>query len=197
MSCTKREGNTLSIAVRTFWDGGDYSPLTKTNPVHVKGAHICILTHITKSELDALFSTVNMANGFGKAFNAFPPGWEKDFGPLRDLHNIREGWTRPDDPERARFCAPSHTDIAEARRIRWGGSPTRSEKEDARAQINAYLKARMETGSVRDRADVLTALREAGLDINREGKDYITVKDPDSGEKIRMKGGILWSRLET
>ena len=25
----------------------------------------------------------------------------------------------------------------------------------------------------RDRADVVTALREAGLDINREGKDYI------------------------
>ncbi len=126
----------------------------------------------------------------GKAFNAFPPGWQRAFDSLRDLHNIRNGWTRPDDPERTRFCAPSHADIMEARLLRWGKNPTRSEKEEARDYINAYLKAKMETGTVRDRADVVTALREAGLDINREGKDYITVKDPDSGEKIRLKGGI-------
>ena len=33
------------------------------------------------------------------------------------------------------------------------------------------------------------ALQEAGLEINRAGKDYITVKDPDSGEKLRPTGG--------
>ena len=68
LSCTKREGNTLSMAIRTFWDGGDYSPLTKTNPMHVKGAHICLLSHITKAELDTSLSNVNMANGFGNRF---------------------------------------------------------------------------------------------------------------------------------
>jgi hypothetical protein len=30
----------------------------------------------------------------------------------------------------------------------------------------------------------------AGLEINRAGKDYLTVKDPESGEKLRLKGGI-------
>lgn len=54
----------------------------------------------------------------GKAFNAFPPGWQHAFDPVRDLHNIRNGWTRPDDPERARLFAPSTADIIEARLIR-------------------------------------------------------------------------------
>jgi hypothetical protein len=68
LSCTKREGNTLSMAIRTFWDGGEYSPLTKTNPMQVRGAHICLLSHITKTELDLSLSNVNMANGFGNRF---------------------------------------------------------------------------------------------------------------------------------
>ena len=68
LSCTKREGNTLSMAIRTFWDGGEYSPLTKTNPMEVKGAHICLLSHITKEELEMSLSSVNMANGFGNRF---------------------------------------------------------------------------------------------------------------------------------
>ncbi|MDR1535782.1 MAG: DUF6371 domain-containing protein [Planctomycetota bacterium] len=68
LTCTKREGNTLSMAVRTFWDGGEYAPLTKNSPMLVTGAHICILTHITTAELAALFSAVNMLNGFGNRF---------------------------------------------------------------------------------------------------------------------------------
>lgn len=38
------------------------------------------------------------------------------------------------------------------------------------------------------------ALQEAGLEINRAGKDYITVKAPDSGEKLRLKGRALGLR---
>lgn len=37
---------------------------------------------------------------------------------------------------------------------------------------------------------MLIVLQETGLEINRAGKDYITVKDPESGEKLRLKGGI-------
>ena len=145
-------------------------------------------SHAGHHELHFVIPRMELSTG--KAFNAFPPGWEKDFAPLRDLENPRYGWTRPDDPERARFCAPSQADIHEARLIRWGRNPTRNEKEKAREVINEYLKAKMEAGAVRDRADVLAALREAGLEINREGQDYISVKDPDSGEKIRLKGGV-------
>lgn len=37
---------------------------------------------------------------------------------------------------------------------------------------------------------MLTALQEAGLEINQARKDYITVKDPESREKLSLKGGI-------
>jgi hypothetical protein len=68
LACTKREGNTLSMGLRCFWDSGDYSPLTKNNPVRVKNAHICIITHITMQELAVALADVQAFNGFGNRF---------------------------------------------------------------------------------------------------------------------------------
>lgn len=68
LACTKREGNTLSMGIRCFWDSGDYAPLTKNNPVMVRGAHISILTHITMQELAVCLGDVQAVNGFGNRF---------------------------------------------------------------------------------------------------------------------------------
>ncbi len=68
LACTKREGNTLSMGIRCFWDSGDYSPLTKNNPITVKGAHINIITHITMQELAVCLGEVQAFNGFGNRF---------------------------------------------------------------------------------------------------------------------------------
>jgi hypothetical protein len=68
LACTKREGNTLSMGLRCFWDSGDYAPLTKNNPVRVKNAHICIVTHITMQELAVALADVQAFNGFGNRF---------------------------------------------------------------------------------------------------------------------------------
>lgn len=68
LACTKREGNTLSMGIRCFWDSGDYAPLTKNNPVTVRGAHINIITHITMQELAVCLGDVQAVNGFGNRF---------------------------------------------------------------------------------------------------------------------------------
>ncbi|QJT09509.1 DUF3987 domain-containing protein [Oceanidesulfovibrio marinus] len=68
LACTKREGNTLSMGIRSFWDSGDYAPLTKNNPVVVRGAHISIITHITTQELAVCLGEVQAVNGFGNRF---------------------------------------------------------------------------------------------------------------------------------
>jgi hypothetical protein len=68
LACTKREGNTLSMGLRCFWDSGDYAPLTKNNPIRVKNAHICIITHITMQELAVALAEVQAFNGFGNRF---------------------------------------------------------------------------------------------------------------------------------
>lgn len=68
LACTRREGNTLSMGIRSFWDSGDYAPLTKNNPIMVRGAHINILTHITMQELAVSLGDVQAFNGFGNRF---------------------------------------------------------------------------------------------------------------------------------
>lgn len=65
---TKREGNTLSVVMRSMWDSGDVAPLTKHQATKTTGANICITTHITIQELKALLDSVQAFNGFGNRF---------------------------------------------------------------------------------------------------------------------------------
>jgi hypothetical protein len=144
--------------------------------------------HAGHHELHFVIPRLDLASG--KDFNACPPGWQKDFDVFRDLHNHREGWARPDDPARARLHTPEHADLHKARLIRWGKTPGKDERAEAKEAVHAYLTAKIEQGLVRSREDVVAALKEAGLEINRTGKEYLTVKDPESEEKLRLKGGI-------
>ena len=145
-------------------------------------------SHANHHELHFVIPRVELSGG--KAFNPCPPGWQKQFDVFRDLHNHREGWARPDDPARTRLHTPEHADLHKARLLRWGKTPGKDERAEAKNAVHEYLRECIEQGTVASRADVLTALQGTGLEINRAGKDYITVKDPDSGEKLRLKGGI-------
>ncbi len=145
-------------------------------------------SHAGHHELHFVIPRVELSTG--KAFNAFPPGWRKDFDQLRDLYNWRENWTRPDDPARARFSTPDHADLHKARLIRWGKEPKPDARAEAKSAVHDYVRAMMESGQVHDRDSLIKALTDAGLEINRAGKDYVTVKDADSGEKLRLKGGV-------
>ena len=136
----------------------------------------------------------------GKAFNPFPPGWEKSFAPLRAMHNMREGWERPDAPQHVRLYTPEHADLHNARLLRWGKKPRRSERAVAKEAIHTYLAESITQGLITSRDDVCKALHEVGLYIVRKGKDYITVQDAKNGEKLRLKGGIygtgyIWNIL--
>jgi hypothetical protein len=144
--------------------------------------------HAGHHELHFVIPRLDLASG--KDFNACPPGWQKDFDVFRDLYNHQEGWARPDDPARARLHTPDHADLHNARLIRWGKNPGKDDRAEAKEAIHAYLAAKLEQGLVRSREDVVSALREAGLEINRAGKDYLTVKNPEGGGKLRLKGGI-------
>ena len=155
-------------------------------------------THVNRCELHFVIPRMELSTG--NAFNAFPPGWQKDFDPLRDYENIKHNWTRPNDPDRARMFTPSNADIIEARLTRWGQNPTKAEKEQARDVINNYIKELIENDIIKIRSDITTSLREIGLDINRESKSYITVKDSTTNQKIRLTGGVYnaeWSAGNT
>lgn len=148
-------------------------------------------THAGHHELHFLIPRLELSSG--KDFNACPPGWQKDFDVFRDLFNWREGWARPDDPARARDELPKKADLFKARMARWGKEIRESDRDRAKEIIHAFLKEKIAQGLVRDRADILKALKEQGLNINREGRDYISVIAPDSGMKMRFKGGFYAS----
>lgn len=65
---TARSGNTLSPTVRTAWDTGTMMTLTKNDPIVATGAHICIVGHITITELRAELTATDTANGFANRF---------------------------------------------------------------------------------------------------------------------------------
>ena len=122
----------------------------------------------------------------GKSLNIAPPGWEKTFGTLRDWQNCKRGWSRPDDPARARVLQQDFRASREASERRGG----RARPKDPRKTITAYVVARIESGSVTDRGSLVAALKEAGLEVPRQGKNYITVRDPKSQGRWRLKGSI-------
>lgn len=63
-----REGNTLSAVIRNAWDTGNLRTLTKSTPARATGAHISIITHITKDEILCSFDGSEAGNGFGNRF---------------------------------------------------------------------------------------------------------------------------------
>ncbi|MDR2055765.1 MAG: relaxase/mobilization nuclease domain-containing protein [Desulfovibrio sp.] len=149
-------------------------------------------SHAGHHELHFLIPRLELSSG--KDFNACPPGWRKDFDVFRDLHNRCEGWARPDDPFRARLYKPEHTELHRARLLRRGRTPSGDERAEAREAVHSYLKQKVELGIARDRKDILYCLTQAGLKISRAGKEYITVNDPGSGEKFRLRGGMYAER---
>ena len=122
----------------------------------------------------------------GKSLNIAPPGWQQTFAPLRDGFNHEHGWSRPDDPARARTQQPGHRAYVEAATLRTG----LEHEAEPRELIRDYLVQRVENGAVQSRADVVSALEEAGLEVPRQGASYVTAREPDSGKRWRLKGAL-------
>ncbi len=61
----ERDGNLLSPILRSAWDGGKLSPLTKSHPIEATDSHISLIGHITEEELVHRLTETEAANGFG------------------------------------------------------------------------------------------------------------------------------------
>ena len=123
----------------------------------------------------------------GRSLNIAPPGWQKTFDPLRDALNFEHGWSRPDDPARARPNRPApyraYLD-AETLRAGWEVEP------NPRELIGQHLMARVAAGTVTDRAGVVAALEELDLEVTRQGEHYVTARHPETGDRWRLKGTL-------
>lgn len=64
----KREGNTLSAALRDAWDGVSIKPATKAAKVGATDPHIAVMGAVTPGELRTCLSTRELTNGFANRF---------------------------------------------------------------------------------------------------------------------------------
>ena len=129
----------------------------------------------------------------GRSLNIAPPGWQRTFDPLRDAFNYEHGWSRPDDPARARAYRP------EPSRASRDATALRAElavEPDPRQRIGEYVLERVTAGAVRDRAGVVAALGELGLEVTRQGRHYVTARHPDTGDRWRLKGALYEHDLD-
>lgn len=172
----KQINNVLDDFEKTAWAGLDQDRYSWSAILHRDNKGGCHV-HVFAARVDL---------ETGKSLNIAPPGHNKIFDALRDYYNNKEDWARPDDPNRARLCQPGvHSHITAARlRIGLNVEP------DSRQLITDYLVQKIETGEIENRKDILFALNDAGFETPRHGKQYITVLDPESGKKIRLKGAI-------
>ena len=67
----KREGNTLSAALRDCWDGVSMKPATKTSRLWATDPHVAIIGAVTPSELLGLMASRELTNGFANRFLMF------------------------------------------------------------------------------------------------------------------------------
>ncbi|MDE9590336.1 hypothetical protein, partial [Xenorhabdus bovienii] len=124
-----------------------------------------------------------------KSLNIRPPGAaaKQAFDDFRSEVNACYGLADPDDPHRAQEIAqPDHLLKITAEAFRRGEKL----QEDMRVLINAVLSQRAVQGVIRNRRDVIEQVADLGLKVTREGKNYITVSDLESGQRWRMKGGL-------
>lgn len=133
--------------------------------------------HTEGGRVELHFVTPRMELTTGKALNIAPPNWQKLFDPLQNALNYENRWADPHSPEHARNTQKATENAPRAR---------------DRESIGKYVETLVEASLVSNRAEIIKALQDAGLEINRQGKDYISVKDPKTPEQkaFRLKGAI-------
>ena len=130
-----------------------------SSPTATPGRQWCTVSATAALTVHVLAARCDLETG--RSLNIAPPGWQKTFDPLRDAFNAEQGWSRPDDPARARVQQPGHRAYVEAAQLRAGLALEPAPRD----LIRDYLLQRVEHGTVQDRADIVAALQEAGLEV--------------------------------
>lgn len=132
--------------------------------------------HTHEDRVELHFCTPRLELTTGLSLNIAPPGYQAAFDSLRDLMNKTHHWADPMELERAQEVR--HT-IEE---------PTRAQGRD---ELHRWVLDQISVGLIEDRASMIDALTDAGFDIPRASKTYLTARDPDTGERWRLKGEIF------
>ncbi|SHH13738.1 Relaxase/Mobilisation nuclease domain-containing protein [Cognatiyoonia sediminum] len=176
-----------TAGVISFADSDDPSPDAQQEAIELfealafagldRDQYDCLwVRHSHEGNVELHFCTPRLELSTGKALNIAPPGHETAFSSLRDLLNKTHGWADPLDPERAREVRATIE------------APTRAQ---GREELHEWILDQISVGTINDRASMIGALTDAGFEIPRASKNYVTAQDPDTGERWRLKGEIF------
>jgi hypothetical protein len=146
-------------------------------------------THAGHHELH--FVTPRMELASGKSLNIHPPGRvsQQMFDTFRSMVNAEYGLADPDDPTRARDVrVPHYVAKRQAEATRRG----QGKELDLRETLTKAVRQEAEAGRIRDQAGVVRYLKRRGYAVPRQGADYVTVLDPQTGKRVRLKGSLYW-----
>ncbi|QDY69891.1 relaxase/mobilization nuclease domain-containing protein [Qingshengfaniella alkalisoli] len=132
--------------------------------------------HSHEDRVELHFCTPRLELTTGRSLNIAPPGYQDAYDSLRDLMNQRHGWADPMELERTQEVR----DTIEA--------PTRAHGRD---ELHAWILDQISMGPIEDRASMIDVLTDAGFELPRVGKAYLTAQDPETGERWRLKGEIF------
>jgi hypothetical protein len=133
--------------------------------------------HLDKGrlELNAVVANVELISG-----KRLQPYYDRADRPLvnafQQITNNRYGLTDPDDPLRARaLVTPANLPEATKR---------------AQEAITSGLMGMVASGQINDRNDVIKTLQHGGFEIARTTPTTISIKNPEGGRNVRLKGAI-------
>jgi hypothetical protein len=150
-------------------------------------------SHAGHHELHFITPRVELETG--KSLNIKPPGdrAREHFDDFRSEINAKYGLADPTDPDREKnIASPNHELKIAAKALRKG----QKAPDNMRQLIDEVLTQRAVKGLIRSREDVLNHVKQLGLKTTREGKNYITVSDPNSEGRWRLKGGLYAQDFE-
>lgn len=176
-----------TAGVISFAEGDDPSPDAQQEAIELfealafagldRDQYDCLwVRHTHEGNVELHFCAPRLELSTGKALNIAPPGHESAFSSLRDLMNKTHGWADPLEPERAREVRATIE------------APTRAQGREA---LHDWILDQISVGTITDRASMIDTLTDAGFEIPRASKNYITAQDPDTGERWRLKGEIF------
>jgi len=133
--------------------------------------------HIDKGRLELNFAIPKIDIESSMAFN---PYYDKVDRPLIDnwqnYVNLKFGFTDPKDPAKAHMLQGSRKDIGVIKDY---------------IELEKILTDKFINQEFTCRDDILNALKSSDIDITRIGKDYISVKLPNSKKAKRFKGDMF------
>lgn len=115
--------------------------------------------------------------------NYMPYTHKRDFSRLKrwqETINLENNFTSPSDPQRARSFKCDYQQEQKGL----------LNKYNTIAELDNHLKELVKSGVICSRNEILENLKNIGCEITRAGKDYISVKLPNTKKATRLKGGI-------